>query len=303
MRPVYTDSLQLIGDTPLIELRCLRPAGGARILAKHEGYNPGGSVKDRIALAMVVAAEQAGQLTPGATIVEPTSGNTGIGLALVAATRGYRCVLTMPETMSVERRKILQAYGAALVLTPADTGMGGAMAEAQRLTAETPDAFMPQQFSNPANPQTHYCTTGLEIWTDAQGRVDAFLAGVGTGGTITGVGRYLREQRPDVRIVALEPAASPVLSGGQPGPHPIQGIGAGFIPEVLDRTLYDEVRTVEGDDALATLKRLGEEEGLFVGISSAANLWAAAQLAAEMGPDQTVVTVIADGGEKYLSLI
>ena len=303
MRPIYTDSLTLIGETPLIELRSLRPAGGARVLGKHEGYNPGGSVKDRIGLAMVVAAEQAGHLAPGATLIEPTSGNTGIALALVAAIKGYRCLLTMPETMSVERRKILLAYGAELVLTPAATGMGGAVAEAERLAAETPGAFMPQQFKNPVNPQVHYDTTGPEIWGDAQGRVDAFLAGVGTGGTLTGVGRYLREQKPDVRIVALEPATSPVLSGGQPGRHPIQGIGAGFIPEVLDRQIYDEVRTVTGDDAFATQKRLGEEEGLFVGISAAANAWAAAQLAAELGPDQTVVTVICDGGDKYLSMI
>ena len=303
MPPVYTDALPLIGNTPLIELRSLREPGGARILAKHEGLNPGGSVKDRICLAMVEAAEQAGLLAPGATLIEPTSGNTGIGLALVAAIKGYRCLLTMPETMSVERRKILQAYGAVLVLTPADTGMGGAIAEAERLVAETPEAFMPQQFKNPANPQIHYRTTGPEIWRDTAGQVDAFVAGVGTGGTITGVGRYLREQQPDVRIVALEPAASPVLSGGAPGRHPIQGIGAGFIPDVLDRQVYTEVRTVEGDDAFATMRRLGEEDGLFVGISAGANAWAAARLAAEMDSTQTVVTVLCDGGEKYLSMI
>jgi cysteine synthase A len=303
MRTVYTDSLALIGATPLIELRSLRPSGGARILGKHEGYNPGGSVKDRIGLSMVQAAEQAGQLAPGATLIEPTSGNTGIALALVAAIRGYRCLLTMPETMSVERRKILQAYGAELVLTPAAEGMGGAIAAAERLLAETPGGFMPQQFKNPANPQVHYRTTGPEIWQDTGGRVDAFVAGVGTGGTITGVGRFLREQRPDVRIVALEPADSPVLSGGEPGRHPIQGIGAGFIPEVLDRQVYHEVRTVTGEAAFATQKQLGEEEGLFVGISAAANAWAAAQLAAEMDAEQTVVTVLCDGGEKYLSML
>jgi cysteine synthase A len=303
MRPVYTDSLRLIGDTPLLELRCLRPPGGARILGKHEGYNPGGSVKDRICLSMVETAERAGILSPGATLIEPTSGNTGIGLALVAAIKGYRCLLTMPETMSVERRKILQAYGAELALTPGTEGMRGAIAEAERLVAQTPRAFMPQQFKNPANPQAHYTTTGPEIWRDAEGRVDAFVAGVGTGGTITGVGHYLREQKPDVRIIAVEPADSPVLSGGPPGPHRLQGIGAGFVPEVLDRTVYDEVRTVPTDDAFATMKRLGEEEGLFVGISAGANAWAAAQLAAEMAPDQTVVTVIPDGGEKYLSMI
>jgi cysteine synthase A len=303
MRPVYTDSLQLIGATPLIELRSLRPAGGARILVKHEGYNPGGSVKDRICLAMVEAAEAAGQIAPGGTLIEPTSGNTGIGLALVATIKGYRCTLTMPETMSVERRKILQAYGAELILTPGPEGMAGAVAQAERLAAETPGAFLPQQFKNPANPAVHYRTTGPELWQDAQGQVDVFCAGVGTGGTITGVGRYLREQQPTVRIVALEPAESPVLSGGAPGPHKIQGIGAGFVPEVLDRTVYHEVRTVPTEQAFATMKRLGEEDGLFVGISAGANAWAAAQLAAELGPDQTVVTIIPDGGEKYLSMI
>lgn len=300
---VHSDSLELIGGTPLIELRCLRPAGGARILGKHEGYNPGGSVKDRICLSMIEAAERDGVLTPGATIIEPTSGNTGIGLALVAAIKGYRCLLTMPETMSVERRKILQAYGAELALTPGTEGMRGAIAEAERLLAETPRAFMPQQFKNPANPQAHYRTTGPEIWKDTAGQVDAFVAGVGTGGTITGVGRYLREQKPQVRIVALEPADSPVLSGGQAGSHRIQGIGAGFIPEVLDRSVYDEVRTVQAEDAFATMRQLGEEDGLFVGISAAANAWAAAQLAAEMKPEQTVVTILCDGGEKYLSMI
>ena len=303
MRPVYTNSLQLIGETPLIELHCVRPAGGARILAKHEGFNPGGSVKDRICVAMVEAAEQAGRLQLGAVLIEPTSGNTGIGLALVAAIKGYKCTLTMPETMSVERRKILQAYGAELVLTPGTEGMGGAVATAERLTAETPGGFMPQQFKNPANPQMHYRTTGPEIWRDAGGKVDAFCAGVGTGGTITGTGRYLREQRPGVHVVALEPADSPVLSGGKPGPHKIQGIGAGFVPEVLDRSVYNEVRTVRTEDAFAVMKQLGEEEGIFVGISAGANVWAAAQLAAERGPEETVVTVICDGGEKYLSML
>jgi cysteine synthase A len=303
MRPVYTETLQLIGATPLVELRGLRPAGGARILGKHEGYNPGGSVKDRICLAMVEAAEAAGQLAPGATLIEPTSGNTGIGLALVAAIKGYRCLLTMPETMSVERRKILLAYGAQLVLTPGTEGMAGAIAQAERLVAETPGAFMPQQFKNPANPAIHYRTTGPEIWQDAQGHVDVFCAGVGTGGTITGVGHYLREQNPGVRIVALEPAESPVLSGGAPGPHKIQGIGAGFVPEVLDQSVYNDVRTVSTEQALATMKRLGEEEGLFLGISAGAAAYAAAQLAAELGPEQTVVTVFPDGGEKYLSMI
>lgn len=300
---VHTDLLELIGGTPLIELRCLRPAGGARILGKHEGYNPGGSVKDRICLSMIEAAERAAVLAPGATIIEPTSGNTGIGLALVAAIKGYRCLLTMPETMSVERRKILQAYGAELALTPGAEGMRGAIAEAERLLAETPRAFMPQQFKNPANPQAHYRTTGPEIWEDTGGQVDAFVAGVGTGGTITGVGHYLREQKPQVRVVALEPADSPVLSGGQPGSHRIQGIGAGFVPEVLDRSVYDEVRTVQAEDAFATMRQLGEEDGLFIGISAGANAWAAAQLAAEMEPEQTVVTILCDGGEKYLSMI
>jgi cysteine synthase A len=252
---------------------------------------------------MVEAAEAAGQLAPGATLIEPTSGNTGIGLALVAAIKGYRCLLTMPETMSVERRKILLAYGAELVLTPGPEGMTGAVAQAERLAAETPGAFLPQQFKNPANPAAHYRTTGPEIWQDAQGQVDVFCAGVGTGGTLTGVGRYLREQNPAIRIVALEPADSPVLSGGAPGPHKIQGIGAGFIPEVLDQSVYQEVRTLPTDQAFATMKQLGEEEGLFAGISAGANAWAAAQLAAELEAGQTVVTVLPDGGEKYLSMI
>ena len=302
-RGLYPDSLHLIGDTPLVEVHSLRPAGGARILGKHEGYNPGGSVKDRIALAMVEAAERSGALRPGGLLVEPTSGNTGIGLALVAAVRGYRLLLTMPETMSVERRQVLLAYGAQMQLTPAAEGMNGAVAAAEALVAENPGAFMPQQFRNPANPEAHYRTTGPEIWRDAQGRVDAFVAGVGTGGTLTGVGRYLREQKPGVRLVALEPADSAVLSGGQPAPHKIQGIGAGFIPEVLDTRLYDQVLTVTAKDAFATLWALAQEDGLFVGISSAANVWAAAHLAAQMEADQTVVTILCDGGDKYVSMI
>jgi cysteine synthase A len=295
--------LELIHNTPLVEVQSVRPAGGARILAKHEGYNPGGSVKDRICLAMVEAAEQSGALVPGGTIIEPTSGNTGIGLALVAAVKGYRCLLTMPDTMSVERRKILQAYGAELVLTPGAKRMPGAIAQAEQILAETVGGFMPQQFENPANPQAHYLHTGPEIWEDAQGRVDAFVAGVGTGGTLTGVGRFLREKNPAVRLAAMEPAESAVLSGGPAGSHRIQGIGAGFVPAVLDTKLYNEVRTVTSDAALEMMRHLAEEDGLFVGISASANVLAAAQMAAEMGPDQTVVTVLCDGGDKYLSVI
>ncbi len=302
-KSVFANALEMIGDTPLVELRSLRAPGGARLLAKHEGKNPGGSVKDRICWAMVQAAERDGQLRPGGTIIEPTSGNTGIGLAMVAAVRGYRCLLTMPETMSVERRKVLQAYGAELVLTPGEKGMRGAVEEAERILAETSDGFMPQQFKNPANPEIHYRTTGPEIWRDTHGQIDAFVAGVGTGGTITGAGRFLREHKPDLLLIALEPAESPVLSGGSPGPHRIQGIGAGFVPDVLDTNLYNEVRTVSTEDALATMRQLAEEEGLFVGISSGANVWGAAQLAGAMEPDQTVVTIFADGGEKYLSMI
>ena len=299
----FTNALALIHNTPLVEIHSARPSGGGRILAKHEGYNPGGSVKDRIGLAMVEAAEKSGALHPGGALIEPTSGNTGIALALVAAIKGYRCILTMPETMSVERRKVLAAYGAQLVLTPGTEGMRGAIAQAETILAETPDGFMPQQFKNPANPEVHYRRTGPEIWEDAQGKVDAFVAGVGTGGTITGVGHYLRERNPAVRIVALEPAESPVLSGGEPGSHRIQGIGAGFVPDVLDTKVYDEVRTIPSETAFAMAKQLVEEDGLFVGISAGANVWAAAQVADELGPEATVVTVLCDGGEKYLSMI
>jgi cysteine synthase A len=295
--------LELIHNTPLLEINSVRPAGGARILAKHEGYNPGGSVKDRICLAMVEAAEKSGDLRPGGTLIEPTSGNTGIGLALVAAVKGYRCVLTMPDTMSVERRKTLQAYGADLVLTPGAQRMAGAIEVAEQVLAETQGGFMPQQFQNPANPQAHYLHTGPEIWEDAMGRVDAFVAGVGTGGTLTGVGRYLREKNPQVRLYAMEPAESPVLSGGQAGSHRIQGIGAGFVPEVLDTKLYNEVLTVTSDVALEMMRHLAAEEGLFVGISASANVWAAAQLAAKMSADEIVITVLCDGGDKYLSVI
>ncbi|NLO72661.1 MAG: cysteine synthase A [candidate division WS1 bacterium] len=299
----FRNALELIHNTPLVEIHCLRPPGGARLLAKHEGYNPGGSVKDRIALAMIEAAEQNGTLAPGGTIIEPTSGNTGIGLALVAAVKGYRCLLTMPETMSEERRKTLAAFGAELVLTPGAEGMRGAIAQAEALLTETPGGFIPQQFQNPANPQAHYEHTGPEIWEQAQGRVDAFVAGVGTGGTITGVGRYLRQRNPQVRIVAVEPAESPVLSGGEPGSHGIQGIGAGFVPGVLDTQVYTEVLTVTTEQAVEMAQRLPQEDGLFVGRSAGANLWAAAKAAGKMTSEQTVVTVLPDGGEKYLSLL
>jgi len=297
------DVTQLVGRTPLVRLRRVSEETGAEVYGKLEAANPGGSVKDRIGLAMVLAAEEAGRIVPGrTTLVEPTSGNTGIALAMVAAARGYRLVLTMPDTMSVERRTLLAAYGARLVLTPGSEGMGGAVRRALELAAEEEDGYVLQQFENPANPEAHRRTTAEEIWADTGGEVDAFVAGVGTGGTITGVGQVLRERRPGVRVVAVEPAESPVLSGGSPRPHRIQGIGAGFVPKVLDTSVYDEVLTVSADDAFATARRLAREEGLLVGISAGANVWAAAQVAAR--PEfrgRTVVTVLCDTGERYLS--
>jgi len=296
------DVTEAVGDTPLIRLGRVGRGLGATVLAKLEGANPGGSVKDRIAVAMVDAAERDGRLKPGGTIVEPTSGNTGIGLAVVSAARGYRLVLTMPESMSLERRQLLAIFGAELVLTPAAEGMRGAIRRADELVAATPGAFMPQQFKNPANPEVHRRTTAEEIWRDTGGQVDAFVAGVGTGGTLTGVGGLLKERRPGVKVVAVEPADSPVLSGGQGGPHKIQGIGAGFVPEVLNRGLIDEVLTVLATDAMATSRRLAREEGLLVGISAGANVWAALRLAER--PElsgKTVVTVLCDTGERYLS--
>jgi cysteine synthase len=293
----------LIGGTPLIKLQHLSEKSGATIVGKLETANPGGSVKDRIGLSMIVAAERAGRITPGkTTIVEPTSGNTGIALAMVAAARGYEIVLTMPETMSVERRNLLRAYGAKLVLTPGAEGMSGAIARAAELAAESPDNFMPQQFENPANPEVHRLTTAEEIWTDTDGRVDVFVAGVGTGGTLTGVGEALKERKPGITIVAVEPVDSPVLSGGDPGPHRIQGIGAGFVPAVLNVGVYDEVFQVGADQAFDTARALACSEGILVGISAGANAWAAYEVARRVeNKGKLIVTVLCDTGERYLS--
>ena len=294
---------ELIGATPLVRLNRISNETGAEVLGKLEAANPGGSVKDRIGLAMIEAAEAEGLIAPGrTTIVEPTSGNTGIALAMVAAARGYDIILTMPETMSAERRALLKAYGARLVLTPGAEGMQGAVARALEIAGELLDAFVPQQFENPANPDVHRRTTAREIWDDTGGAIDVFVAGVGTGGTVTGVGQVLREMKPGVRIVAVEPADSPVLSGGRPGPHRIQGIGAGFVPRVLDTGVYDEVLTVTADDAFATARSLARDEGLLVGISAGANVWAAAAVAPRAeSRGATGVTVLCDPGERSLS--
>ena len=293
--------LDLIGHTPLVQLRRVPGEGTAQVLGKLESRNPGGSVKDRIAQAMIEVAEQEGRLKPGDTIVEPTSGNTGIGLALVAAVKGYRLVLTMPEDMSLERRKLLRRLGAEFVLTPALEGMTGAVFAAEQLVREQ-GYFMPQQFENPANPEIHARTTGPEIVAATGGQVDAFVVGVGTGGTITGVGQVLREANPHVLLVAVEPERSPVLAGGRPRPHAIQGIGASFVPGVLDRTLLDEIIPVSDDDAIAMMERLAREEGLLVGISAGANVHAACTVARRLGAGKTVVTILPDTGERYLSL-
>ena len=293
----------LVGNTPLVRLSRLSEGTGATILGKLEAANPAGSVKDRIGLAMVEAAEREGLLTPGqSVIVEPTSGNTGIALAFVCAARGYKCILTMPETMSMERRALLKAYGAELVLTPGTEGMRGAIARAQEIADETPDAFVPQQFENAANPDVHARTTAEEIWADTDGSVDIFVAGVGTGGSITGVGHVLKERRPGVQIVAVEPTDSPVLSGGDPAPHRIQGIGAGFVPGVLDTSVYDEIIQVTAEDAFETARNLARDEGVLTGISAGANAWAALQLAKRPeNAGKVIVTIICDTGERYLS--
>ena len=304
MGKIYTAAEQLIGHTPLLELARMEKAEGlqARILAKLEYLNPAGSVKDRVAKAMIDDAEARGALKPGAVIIEPTSGNTGIGLACVAAARGYRVIIVMPETMSVERRQIMTAYGAELVLTEGAKGMAGAIAKAEELAGEIPGSFVPGQFVNPANAAAHKATTGPEIWADTDGQVDIFVAGVGTGGTITGVGQYLKSQNPAVRVVAVEPAGSPVLSQGAAGPHGLQGIGAGFVPEVLDTAVYDEVIAVTEEDAFAAGRQVGRTEGVLVGISSGAAVWAAVQLAKRPeNRGKTIVTLLPDTGDRYLS--
>ena len=304
MSAIYTSADQLIGKTPLLELTHIEKTEGleATVLAKLEYFNPAGSVKDRIAKAMIDDAEAKGLLKEGSVIIEPTSGNTGIGLASVAAARGYRIIIVMPETMSIERRQLMKAYGAELVLTEGSKGMKGAIAKADELAKEIPNAFIPGQFVNPANPAAHKATTGPEIWADTDGKVDIFVAGVGTGGTITGVGEYLKEQNPAVQVVAVEPETSPVLSKGTAGAHKIQGIGAGFVPDVLDTKIYDEIIPVSNEDAFATGKLIGRSEGVLVGISSGAALWAAIQLAKRPeNRGKTIVTLLPDTGDRYLS--
>ena len=305
MANIKTSAAQLIGNTPLLEVKNYQKkenAEGARILVKLEYLNPAGSVKDRVALAMIEDAEKKGNIKPGATIIEPTSGNTGIGLAFVAASRGYKAILTLPDTMSVERRTLLKAYGAELVLTEGALGMKGAIAKAEELQKTTPNSIILGQFDNPANPAAHKATTGPEIWKDTDGQVDVFVAGVGTGGTLTGAGNYLKSQNPSIRIVAVEPDSSAVLSGEKPGPHKIQGIGAGFVPKVLDQNIYDEIIRVKNEDAFAKGKEIAQTEGILVGISSGAALWAATELAKR--PEyagKTIVVLLPDSGDRYLS--
>lgn len=304
MAKIYTSADQLVGHTPLLEVSNIEKELGlnAKVLVKLEYFNPAGSVKDRIAKAMLDDAEKSGKLKKGSTIIEPTSGNTGIGLCSVAAARGYKVIIVMPETMSVERRQIMKAYGAELVLTEGAKGMKGAIAKADELAASIPDSFIPGQFVNPANPKAHYESTGPEIWEDTDGKVDIFVAGVGTGGTITGTGKYLKSKNPDVKVVAVEPASSPVLSKGTAGAHKIQGIGAGFVPDVLDTKVYDEIIPVENDDAFAIGKLVGKKEGVLVGISSGAALWTAIELAKKPeNKGKTIVALLPDTGDRYLS--
>ena len=302
MSTIYRSAAELIGGTPLLELKNLGKDLNARLLAKLECFNPGGSAKDRVALAMILDAERSGRLSPDSVIIEPTSGNTGIGLAAVASSRGYRCIIVMPDSMSMERQILMTAFGAELVLTSGKDGMSGAIAKAEELAASIPHSFIPDQFNNPANPAAHYATTGPEIWRDTDGQVDIFVAGVGTGGTITGVGRYLKEQNPNVKVVAVEPAGSPLLSGGKAGPHGLQGIGANFIPGVLDTAVYDEVIPVTESDAYAAGRDLGRKEGILVGVSSGAALHAACLLANRPeNAGKTIVALLPDTGDRYLS--
>ncbi|MFE3293267.1 cysteine synthase A [Rhodococcus sp. NPDC059234] len=302
MSQIYENVTELVGRTPLVRLNRVTDGAQAQVVAKLEFYNPANSVKDRIGVAIIDAAEAEGALKPGGTIVEGTSGNTGIALAMVAAARGYKVILTMPETMSTERRVMLRAYGAEIVLTPGAEGMAGAVKKAEEIVAQTENAVLARQFANPANPAIHQATTGEEVWADTDGAVDIFVAGIGTGGTLTGVGRLLRERKPDVKIVGVEPADSPILTGGQPGPHKIQGLGANFVPEILDRDIYDEIIDVELDDAIRTARDLGTDEGILGGISAGANVWGALQLAKRPeNAGKLIVVVVPDFGERYIS--